>query len=318
MPDTSRKLASATPQSCLPLAMPTSAKSPILHRVFPGVQVTAEDDWFGVTDPKTRRTPQNRLNQRSRRERRRAIKSQKSQQLRPSTSNSNSNPLEMLDRVRILGPTAQGSGQVLRQLESLVISHSHAHAHLHAHATRLHGSPLNDLRLSVTRLSVLRALHSNLLLLGYSPLAVHDDAQSRFTVTSPAAVQTVPEDILLLPPDLQPTIIQTLVPHHPWLDLIPFPAMRDALILAQDWIDDEQLCHDMCGQGQGDSSSLIRKGLGETGMLVWRDPWDPSGWEVTERFVRSWGWTLSGCLELFESSNSWRARRGEGPLTYLS
>ncbi|KAL3475995.1 hypothetical protein BJX99DRAFT_270806 [Aspergillus californicus] len=283
-------------------------KSPILQRVFPGVRVTVDDDWFGVTDPQKRRTLQNRLNQRSRRERRRAVKGQKSQELSPPAST----PLRILDTVRILGPTAEGSGQIMRQLESIVITH----------AKRLHDPPLLDLRLSVTRLNVLRALNSNLQLLGYSPCDVHDDAQSRFTINNPPQRERCPricEEVL--PPALRPTIIQRTVPHHPWLDLIPFPQMRDTLILAQDWIDDEQLCHDMCGHRAAEAKTGfrdlgMRKAIGETGMLVWQDPWDPSGWEVTETFVRLWGWTLYGCWDLVDSTNAWRARRGEGPLSF--
>lgn len=52
----------------------------------------------------------------------------------------------------------------------------------------------------------------------------------------------------------------------------------------------------------------------DPGVLVWRDPWDPSGWEVTESFVRAWGWAVVGCWDLFHSTNKWRELRGEKPL----
>jgi hypothetical protein len=35
------------------------------------------------------------------------------------------------------------------------------------------------------------------------------------------------------------------------------------------------------------------------------------GWEVTEGFLRKWGFLLEGCDELIESTNRWRALRGE-------
>ncbi|KAJ5112140.1 hypothetical protein N7532_000185 [Penicillium argentinense] len=211
----------------------------------------------------------------------------------------------ILDTLRILGPTTDDANLVLRQLEII----------LTAHAERMGGSPLVDLRLNVTRLNVLRALHANLEILGYSSSAIQDDAQSCFTVLGPSQASDLRE--ATLPPALTPTMIQWTIPHHPWLDLIPFPRMRDNLILAQDLMDDEQLCRDMCGQRPPPSSSqnLCRgSGIGETGVLVWRDPWDPSGWEVTETFIRLWGWAIQDCWDLFSSTDAWRVHRGEKPL----
>jgi hypothetical protein len=44
------------------------------------------------------------------------------------------------------------------------------------------------------------------------------------------------------------------------------------------------------------------------------DPWDISGWEVTEGFVRKWGFLLRGYGELLDGTNKWSAKRGEEPL----
>ena len=49
-------------------------------------------------------------------------------------------------------------------------------------------------------------------------------------------------------------------------------------------------------------------------MIVWSEAWDPRSWEVTQGFVRKWGWLLGGCGDLIEASNWWRARRDEPPL----
>jgi hypothetical protein len=41
-------------------------------------------------------------------------------------------------------------------------------------------------------------------------------------------------------------------------------------------------------------------------------PWERTGWEVGERFVRKWWWVLDqGVLNV---GNFWREARGEGPL----
>ncbi|KAJ6134107.1 hypothetical protein N7523_000429 [Penicillium sp. IBT 18751x] len=274
----------------------------IPHRSQPEMKVTAWDSWIGVTDPKRRRTLQNRLNQRSRRKRQRAAKTGISRSSPPLASDIAS---MILDTLRILGQDTDDAKLILQQLEAILTTQ----------AERMGASPLVDLRLNVTRLNVLRALHSNLEILGYSSSAIQDDAQSLFTVLGPSqASETLGGK---LPPALTPTLIQCTIPHHPWLDLIPFPRMRDNLILAQDLIDDDQLCRDMCGQRPLPSSSKTLNrgsGIGETGVLVWRNPWDPSGWEVTETFIKLWGWAIQDCWDLFHSTDAWRVHRGEKPL----
>lgn len=167
----------------------------------------------------------------------------------------------------------------------------------------------------MTRLNVLRALHTNLEVLAYRPSDTQDDAQSIFTVANPSSCPDREIMESKLPPALRPTAIQRRIPHHPWLDLLPFPRMRDTLILAQDSIDDEQLCHDMSGRGSAVVQQSDRDaGIGETGILVWQEPWDPAGWEVTRSFVQRWGWVLRDCPELLLSTNAWRRHRGERPL----
>ncbi|KAF1815209.1 hypothetical protein P152DRAFT_456262 [Eremomyces bilateralis CBS 781.70] len=50
--------------------------------------------------------------------------------------------------------------------------------------------------------------------------------------------------------------------------------MQDNLIRAEETYDEERLCLDMKGHG-----SMI------TGTMVWRDPWDSSGWEVSSHLL---------------------------------
>lgn len=58
----------------------------------------------------------------------------------------------------------------------------------------------------------------------------------------------------------------------------------------------------------------VRSGYG--GVLVWEEPWDPQGWEVTEAFAQKWSWVVQGSRSLLRSTNYWSAKRG-GPALYL-
>lgn len=149
------------------------------------------------------------------------------------------------------------------------------------------------------KFNVWRALVSNTYTLGLTiEQTGDDDALSPFTTNSPL----IPSH---LPTALIPTALQKRIPHHPWLDLIPFPRMRDNLIRAGDaW--DEELCGDMMG--------FFHESSGREGVIVWGEPWDPRGWEASEEFLAYWGWAIEGCCEIVESTNYWRARRGEKPL----
>jgi hypothetical protein len=128
-----------------------------------------------------------------------------------------------------------------------------------------------------------KALMENIKVLGLTSEGLHDDALSPFNTSGPWQYDFE----ALLPHGLQPTLIQRTMPHHPWLDLLPIPQMRDNLISLGESFDDTQLCLDMKVHGSVNT--------GHTGLIVWKDPWDPTGWEVTESFARSWGWILRGC-----------------------
>ncbi|GFF51497.1 hypothetical protein IFM46972_09310 [Aspergillus udagawae] len=279
-------------------------------QLFPtGIEITSHDSWLGVTDPVERRKLQNRLNQRARRQRQRTANAGQQRQIPTETSDQVDLVLQVLSAMHIVGPNAVNTRRTFQQLENILM----------ALGNTVSGSPVADLRLGVTRLNVMRALHINLEVLGYRPGDITDDAQSVFTVQGPSHLPGRNTSEVKLPPALKPTAIQRTVPHHPWLDLIPFPYMRDTLILTQDFIDEAQLCRDLSGQGESAVQRSGREvGIGETGILVWKDPWDPSGWEVTETFLRFWGWTIRDCRDLFRSTNAWRSRRGERPLFAIS
>ena len=68
-------------------------------------------------------------------------------------------------------------------------------------------------------------------------------------------------------------------------------------------------------QGNGGCGVLVEEEGEEEeerrGVIVWSDPWEMGGWELTEGFLRKWGWMLEGAEEVIELSNRWRERRGE-------
>ncbi|KAL6233787.1 hypothetical protein BDW75DRAFT_214137 [Aspergillus navahoensis] len=307
----------------------------------PQYEVEILDEWKGVIDPQKRRKLQNRLNQRAHRRRKKAAQVQakpsrnapilpkEASVADPAVDPARNGALVKhvpqgprqvqvhqkietffpdLDKVSILGPQAEKSKYILRHLESLF------------YAEYIASSPRTDLLLGLTRVNFLRALHTNIEILGYSAAEMHDDALSQFGTAGPVRSSVRPTSSSLFPASLQPTPLQLTVPHHPWLDLLPIPQMRDNLILAEAGVgegcgyDDVQLCRDMCGYGTLSIPADRSAGNGETGIIIWRDPWDPEGWEVTETFLRRWGWVVAGCMELFRATNRWRAVRGERPL----
>lgn len=77
-------------------------------------------------------------------------------------------------------------------------------------------------------------------------------------------------------------------------------------MLASGSYDEDQLCNDLV-----EFKDITNE---QTGLIVWSDPWDPTGWEVSKPFLGRWGWLVKGCVELLQSTNYWRALRGESPL----
>jgi hypothetical protein len=165
------------------------------------------------------------------------------------------------------------------------------------------GSPALDHVLMLVKFNVFRAMVSNGLDLGYPPgeSMNDDDAQSLF-----AGVGTEQWLAHPVPAALQPTQLQRKMAHHPWIDILPDPRMRDNLLLAGDSYDDMEICADLVG--------FFSESKGRTGLVVWGEPWDIDGWEVTESFVEHWGWTNRGCKQLLKATNYWRGLRGDEPL----
>jgi hypothetical protein len=117
----------------------------------------------------------------------------------------------------------------------------------------------------------------------------------------------------LLPSALLPTTLQQTVPHGDWIDLFPCPEARDRLIRAAGTFDEDDLFADCSGglyEGFPDDEVERR------GIIAWSPPWDISGWEMSEGFLRKWGWLFKGLPGPLEATNRWRMERCEEPFVY--
>lgn len=164
------------------------------------------------------------------------------------------------------------------------------------------GSPRTDLLLNLISLNFAKAVIDITRILALPSNQLRDDAISSFNTAGPWQ----DDSLFNLPIRLQPALIQRSIPHHPWSDLLPDPQIRDTLILVGDFEEETQLCKDMKGTASARS--------GRSGIIIWSDPWDPAGWEITKSFARSWGWVIRDYYDLARPTNKWRVKRGERPL----
>lgn len=166
-----------------------------------------------------------------------------------------------------------------------------------------------------------------------------------WTVYSPPVITTCPisgpyrddTNVFPLNPNipvaLAPTLCQQAYPHPIWINLIPFPRMRDNLIRQQGRFSPYELLQDLIGELMGANQYPRREETpltisvtdpvpydedtvttGRKGLIVWGEPHESQSWEATPGFFAKWAWAAEGCDDLLESSNRWRAIRGEDPI----
>ncbi|KAM0351615.1 hypothetical protein ACHAPU_002625 [Fusarium lateritium] len=266
------------------LTEPPSPPSPASHSQSPEPQ-DPHDDWSGITEYRDRRRRQNRLNQRAYRKRK--ARNEALEHVTPEALHTNGILIFTTPRERALA-------YAFMQLVQLQYS-------------------LNNIRPallpSLIRLNAVNAVSSNALHIGL-PLEglCCDDLISPWNALGPepapgALVRTS------CPESLRPTKLQTEIEHHPWVDLLPIPQLRDNMLrgYTSGAIDEDELCVDLLGL----TSS---QGLEDAYLIVWGEAHDASSWEVSVGFLKKWGWLLKGCTELIESTNRWRQQRGEAKL----
>ncbi|KAK3305991.1 uncharacterized protein B0T15DRAFT_417003 [Chaetomium strumarium] len=174
--------------------------------------------------------------------------------------------------------------------------------------------------LPVPPLTLLRALVRIATRLNAMPSALSLSAASPFTTGRGAP------DPSQLPPAWRPTPTQLAVPHHPVLDLLPWPAVRDRMIGylslgLEENISNSSSSGNSGGNGNGSGSvtgSLLLDFIydmedGAEGIRVWgADPYDEANWEVGQAVFERWWFVFD--KRVVEVSNRWRRRRGAEPL----
>jgi hypothetical protein len=86
------------------------------------------------------------------------------------------------------------------------------------------------------------------------------------------------------------------------------------LIRATGTFDEDELWADCIG---GLFEGFPDDEIERRGIVAWSPPWDLEGWEMSEGFVRKWGWLFVGKEGIgreLEATNRWRLQRGEEPL----
>ncbi|KAM0191007.1 hypothetical protein ACHAPA_002841 [Fusarium lateritium] len=273
--------------SCIQLtAMPQLAEA-----------LSARDDWTGTKDAAARRRAQTRLNMR-------AYRKRKAQEKK-----------------------AEASSDVLVKSEPLVecwdIKQESMSTIPASRATQLYNKrtpvlpkrprrtmfnfvfPLSpDHLITLLQYNALRALAVNRTLIsGILTTPLDCDVEAFHVVPYPTNPDAVPSALL-------PTILQQTVPHGDWVDMFPCAEGRDNLIRAAGTFDEDELWDDCIGglyEGYPDDEMERR------GMIAWSPPWDISGWEMSEGFVKKWGWLFKGLPGPLEATNRWRVERGEEP-----
>lgn len=161
--------------------------------------------------------------------------------------------------------------------------------------------------LTLAQYNVLRATFTNMKILSVLDSLPHECAAAMQIL----ALLPGPEPGSTLPESLTPTLVQKTIPHESWIDSVPFAPMRDNLILLRGTYNGDDLCSDLCGGLYDGFDDVELKGV-----LVWSDPWRAESWELTEGFAKKWKPLLRGCGKFMESTNRWRARRGEDRLVF--
>ncbi|EXL45812.1 hypothetical protein FOCG_13169 [Fusarium oxysporum f. sp. radicis-lycopersici 26381] len=143
-------------------------------------------------------------------------------------------------------------------------------------------------------------------------------------------VRPIDREYLPLPTRLEPTQIQMTLPHPCWIDIFPFPGLRDNLIRKQLTYDHIQFLEDLVGdfvyihppavpspRCVTPPPSKLEGGYQpkeNAGMILWGEPHLSESWEVTPSFLAKWSWLIGECKDLVQVSNNWRRSRGEQPL----
>jgi hypothetical protein len=161
--------------------------------------------------------------------------------------------------------------------------------------------------LSVIRahVTILQRMHSNGSKVDvWNPFAVSPFYQSGVPSASP------PPLAFVLPDNYHPTALQKAVKHHPVLDLLPWPSVRNNILYIL------TLPQEVRPQrAKGDMPSVTMQLMFDIkdasgGLRVWgSNPFDENNWEIGPAFFQQWWWALNS--DIVKRSNQIRTQRGE-------
>ena len=115
-----------------------------------------------------------------------------------------------------------------------------------------------------------------------------------------------------LPADLQPTPTQIRYPHPVYVDVFPFPVLRDQIITMMSdgspAFNTKDFCKDLEKEGLICWGSTMDEGEG-TGSGA---PWDSRSWEAQPWFLKKWWYILGGSDgPVFKQTRWWHELRGD-------
>lgn len=265
--------------------------------------VNKDDDWTGTKDAAVRRRAQTRLNTRAYRKRKALAKKAEASSAETGTLIKSEALVECWDiQQQSVSMVSATRAKQLYNARNPLLPYKARKEQFHLVFPLCPDHLITLLQFNAIRaLAVNRTLISGILTM---PLDCDMDEEVIHIIPYPTQPQ-------LLPPALLPTMLQQTVPHGDWIDLFPSPEARDRLIRAAGTFDEDELWADCSGglyEGFPDDEVQRR------GVIAWSPPWDIAGWEMSEGFLRKWGWLLKGVAETLEATNRWRSERGEEPL----
>jgi hypothetical protein len=146
---------------------------------------------------------------------------------------------------------------------------------------------------------------------GYNIASLLGCRDTMWDLTSRRTLAPTSLSEIQLPPNIEPTTAQQLIPHHPLFDILPWPSVRTKLItifsmpvlarpmIARDPMALMQLFYDL------DDSA---EGLRVSGF-DWREE---KNWEVGQKVFENWWFVLD--RDIIRRSNTLREMRGAGRL----
>lgn len=178
-----------------------------------------------------------------------------------------------------------------------------------SHAEPMHGEGLelqysfpDEAHLEMAELTLLRGCMAIATRMNVQDIIWSLTSTSPFTDSSMALAE-----FHHLPINLQPTMLQLTIPHHPVIDLLPWPSARDNMIKVL------SVPPECRPPGAASPMALLDfvydlEDSAEGVRISGNDPYSGHNWEVGEKVFKSWWWIFN--RDIIRRSNELRASRG--------